>query len=458
MIGELIHNLLEWNVGDTKIAVVASLVAMSCAVPGVWLVLRQHSMMGDALAHTALPGVVIAFLIAHWLGKDQGGPVALHGVLVVGAVVVGVLTAVVTELVQKLGRMESGTSLGVVFTSFFALGLFLLVWQANSVHIDPECVLFGMLEFVPWQQGIPREALINGGVLLVNLALMVLFYKELKISAFDPALATSQGIGAGWMHYGLMVATALTVVAAFETVGSILVIGLLIAPAATAYLLTNRLNVMILLSLVIAAGSGFLGHALAKTVPAVIFPRLGFDRVEDVRTSGMVAVAAGLLFVGAWLFSPQHGLLRTLVSRARLAVRIAGDDLLGLLYRVEERNLKQAARVAPALVAERMGLGVVLTRLTVWSLMRRRLINHETDGYHLTSAGRDAARTLVRAHRLWESYLQKHFALPDDHLHAPAHRVEHYIDASVSEQLSSELNVPAHDPHGREIPRDGREE
>ena len=231
MVTEMWDILAQWSVADTKIAFTAAVVAMSCAVPGVWLVLRQHSMMGDALAHTALPGVVIAFLVAHWLGQDEEGTAALHGVLVVGAVVVGILTAVVTELVQKLGRVESGTALGVVFISFFAFGLFLLVLKADSVHIDPDCVLFGLLENVPWERGIPRAALVNGGVLLINLTLMMLFYKELRISAFDPALATSQGISAGWLHYALMVATALTVVAAFETVGSILVIGLLIAPA-----------------------------------------------------------------------------------------------------------------------------------------------------------------------------------------------------------------------------------
>ena len=455
MFAEMWEILAQWSVADTKIAATASVAAMSCAVPGVWLVLRQHSMMGDALAHTALPGVVIAFLIAHALGQDEEGATALHGVLVLGAVVIGILTAVITELVQKLGRVDSGASLGVVFISFFAFGLFLLVLKADSVHIDPDCVLFGLLENVPWDQGVPRAAQINGGVLLINLTLMTLFYKELKISAFDPALATSQGVSASWLHYALVVATALTVVAAFETVGSILVIGLLIAPAATAFLLTNRLKTMIVLSLVIASACGVLGHALARAVPPVIFPRLGFERVEDVRTSGMVAVAAGLLFVGAWLFSPQHGLLRTLISRMRLAVRIAGDDLLGLLYRVEERKLEQAAREAPALVAERMGMGRVLTRLTVWNLMRLRMINRESEEYRLTDAGREQARSLVRAHRLWESYLQKHFALPDDHLHESAHRAEHYIDEVVSDQLASELDVPRRDPHGREIPGGG---
>ena len=164
MVTEMWDILAQWSVADTKIAFTAAVVAMSCAVPGVWLVLRQHSMMGDALAHTALPGVVIAFLVAHWLGQDEEGTAALHGVLVVGAVVVGILTAVVTELVQKLGRVESGTALGVVFISFFAFGLFLLVLKADSVHIDPDCVLFGLLENVPWERGIPRAALVNGGL------------------------------------------------------------------------------------------------------------------------------------------------------------------------------------------------------------------------------------------------------------------------------------------------------
>src|SRR5262245_40778726 len=356
---------MDWfteHLADIKIAATAAVAAMSCALPGVWLVLRRHSMMGDALSHTALPGVVIAFLVAH--GMESAGwisplasPAAMHIVLFLGAIVIGVITSLITELVQKLGRVESGASLGVVFTWMFAVGLFLMRLLADTVHIDPDCVLFGQLEMVPLDPGVPRAIVVNGTALAINLVLMLLFFKELRLSAFDPALSDSLGISSKWMHYALMAATAVTVVAAFETVGSILVVGLLIAPAATAFLLTDRLRALIVVSLAVAALSGVLGHVFARTLPPLVFPRLRFPEVEDLLTSGMVPVAAALLFVAAWLFSPRHGLVGTWVSQARLAVRIAGDDLLGLLYRIEERGLEQTASQAPDLVAQRLGLG-----------------------------------------------------------------------------------------------------
>ncbi len=457
MIREFLDILTRWSALDTRIAVTAATAAMACALPGVWLLLRRQSMLGDALSHTALPGVVIAFLAVHvleargWLPQGRGAAV-LHMALLAGAIAVGVLTSLLTEWVQRLGQVESSAALGVVFTCLFALGLFLLRLWADSVHIDPDCVLFGVLENVAWEEGVPRAVIVNGTALAINLALLLLFYKELTIAAFDPGLATSLGINARAIHYGLMAATAVTVVSAFETVGSILVVGLLIVPAATAFLLTRRLRTMIVLSLVVAALSAVLGHVMAKTLPAIIFPRLGFTEVRDARTSGMVAVAAGLLFVSAWLFSPKHGLIGSLISRLRLALRIAADDLLGLLYRLEERKLTEPMKAAPALVAQRMGLGPLLTRLTVWDVRRRGLVTVADGMYRLTAAGRDVARSLVRAHRLWETYLQKHFDLPADHLHAAAHRAEHFIDPDVREELAAELDAPGQDPHGTKIP------
>ncbi len=445
------------HAADIKIAATAAVAAMSCALPGVWLLLRRQSMMGDALSHTALPGTVIAFLTAHWLSEagwlgPLGAGGALHLAMFIGAVAIGLLTSLLTELVQKLGGVESGAALGVVFTWFFALGLFLMRLLADSVHIDPDCVLFGLLETVIWEEGIPRAIQVNGTALLLNLALMLVFYKELKLAAFDPALATTLGVNAHIMHYCLMAATAVTVVAAFESVGSILVVGLLITPAATAYLLTHRLRTMILLSLVLAAISGVAGHIIARTLPSRVLPSLGFPEVEDVLTSGMVPVVAAFLFVFAWLFSPRQGVAATLAGQAKLAIRIAGDDLLGLLYRMEERDLDASTSLAPTLVAQRLGLGRWLRVLTVRRLKRKQLLVETKAGYELTPRGRESAQKLVRAHRLWEAYLQKHFALPEDHLHAPAHRVEHFIDRQIETELTSELESPDVDPHGRAIP------
>lgn len=445
------------HVADIKIAATAAVASMSCALPGAWLLLRRQSMMGDALSHTALPGVVIAFLSveaargAGWIDRLESP--AQHLALLGGAVLIGILTAVLTELVQNVGRVERGAALGVVFTWFFALGLFLLRLFADSVHIDPDCVFYGLLESVVWEPGVPQALWLNAGVLAANLGLTVACYKELMLASFDPALARAQGINAHAMHYAIMAVTAMTLVAAFESVGSILVIGLLIIPAATASLLTSRLRTMLCLSLVIAGVSGVAGHTLARTLPGLVFPRLGLVEVEDVQTSGMVPVVAAVLFVAAWLFAPQQGLIGTLLSQARLSIRIAGDDLLGLLFRMEERHLERAAGLAPSLVARRLGLNRWLAALSVRDLQRRRMLESSEGAYRLTDRGREAARTLVRSHRLWESYLQKHFALAEDHLHAAAHRAEHYIDEPLRAELASELHSPPRDPHGRAIPQ-----
>jgi len=448
------------HVADVKIAATAAVAAMSCALPGAWLLLRRQSMMGDALSHTTLPGIVLAVLAvqgarsAGWIGGLEAS--AQHFVLLAGAAVIGVLTSVLTELVQKLGRVDSGAALGVVFTWFFALGLFLLRLKLDEVHIDPDCVLFGLLENAIWDEGVPTAVWINGTALAINLSLMLLCYKELMLSAFDPGLASAQGINAHLMHYGLMAATAMTVVAAFESVGSILVVGLLIIPAATAMLLTTRLKIMLVLSLLLAGVSGVVGHVLARTLPALVLPWIGLPGIEDVQTSGMVPVVAGLLFVVAWLFAPRQGLIGTIVSQARMSIRIAGDDLLGLLYRMEEHQLSGATSLAPSLVAQRLGMGKWLTWLSLRTLRRHDFVDQEGDALRLTSAGRSKARLLVRSHRLWETYLQKHFALPHDHLHAPAHRVEHYIDEGLRTELANELESPQIDPHGTEIPDSGK--
>ncbi len=371
-----------------------------------WLMLRRHSMMGDALSHSALPGVVMAFLGAAWLQSFGVISAAqhdslLHLLLFLGAVVVGIGTAWLTEWVQRLGRMESGAALGVVFTSVFALGLLLIRLFADQVHIDPDCVLFGILEtsaieVVPGT-ALPQAALTNGIILCVNLLLTVVLFKELRISAFDAGLATTLGIPARGIHYGLMAATALTVVAAFETVGSILVIGLLIVPAATALLLSERLQMVLLLSLIVAAGSALLGHVLARTVPGMVFPRLGFPEVRDAGTAGMMSVTAGLLFILAMFLAPRQGLIAKALYRIQLALRISADDVLGLMYRLEESDARQASDGPVAhSVAELSGSQHWMGPFAVRRLLRLQLVAKDSTGLlQLTDQGREAARSLI---------------------------------------------------------------
>ena len=327
---------MTWLPIDTWIVVVGALCAIACALPGCFLVLRQMSMMGDAISHAVLPGLAIAFLVTGTRTSFT---------MFVGAAIVGVLTAVFTQWISQFGKVDRGASMGIVFTTLFALGLLLIVQAADRVDLDPGCVLYGAIEYTPldivatptfgpWSVGpwqiqvpgksfdVPRAAAMLGTVLLFNLGLISLFFKELRISAFDPELATTVGINATVMHYLLMTMVAITTVASFEAVGSIIVIAMLIVPAAAAYLLTDRLGVMLVVASIIAALSAGLGHLGAITLPKLIrYPVDGqggetlWRSFEDTSTSGMMATAAGLLFVMAWIGGPKHGLLARRVRR-----------------------------------------------------------------------------------------------------------------------------------------------
>lgn len=290
---------MNWTSFDTWIVVIGGLCAVACALPGCFLVLRRMSMMGDAISHAVLPGLAAAFLIT--------GSRASVGMFI-GAAAVGVLTALFTQWIGKFGKVDSGAAMGIVFTTLFALGLLLIVRAADHVDLDPGCVLYGAIELTPldtvslgrvgsnpgWLVEIPRAALAAGAVLVFNIVFVVLLFKELRLSAFDPALATTVGVNATAMHYLLMTVVAVTTVASFEAVGSIIVIAMLIVPPAIACLLTRRLVPLIWLSAVFALLSAVLGHLGAVTVPRLF----GF---EDTTTSGMMAAAAGALFTVVWV-------------------------------------------------------------------------------------------------------------------------------------------------------------
>ncbi len=462
MIGEALEILAGWSRLDTAIILTAAVAAMACAVPGVFLVLRRQSMMGDALSHAVLPGIVLAYLATHaaqsagWISAE-GYLATRHTALFAGAVVLGMLTAVLTQAVRRLGRVEDNAALGVVFSSLFALGLLLVRLAADHVHLDPDWVLYGNLESAVLDTvagtAIPRAAVVVGAMLTVNLLLVAIFFKELRIVTFDPALATTLGIPAQAVHYALLAVTAATLVAAFESVGSILVIAMLIVPAVTAALLTQRLGPMILVSLAAAAASAPLGHVLAIVAPPLIFGRLGYPTVVDASTAGMTAVAAGLFLVAAVLLAPGDGLVSRALVRRLLSWRIAGEDFLGILHRAEERGIAEPAAVRHILDTV-YGTGRLSRRWIEWRLRRAGLIVAAQGRYQLTEPGRTVARSLVRSHRLFETYMARHFPLPDDHLHATAERVEHFIDPVLRDSLAAELDQPRSDPHGTAIPDD----
>ena len=433
---------LEWKSLDTQIVLVGVLGAMACALLGNFLVLRKMSMMGDAISHAVLPGLAIAFLLS---GTRDALP------MFVGAAIAGVLTAAFTHWIHSFGKVDQGASMGVVFTCLFAVGLILIVRAADHVDLDPGCVLYGAIEYVPLDQRslfglmVPRAALVVGSVLIVNALVVLLLFKELRICSFDPALARTQGINATLMHYLLMILVAITTVAAFESVGSILVIAMLIVPPAAAHLLTDRLHVMILLSLVIAALGAALGHLSAITVPT-------WFGYADTNTAGMMAVVTGLLFAVVMFAAPRHGVISKVVHRQAVGLRIAREDALGLLYRLEEADVPDRGPLLCNLLRTARSIGPISRRLALAGLERAGSITRTGRDYQLTERGRATASGLVRSHRLWESYLEKHMGMPQEELHFAAEQLEHVTDAQMQEGLAQTTARPDTDPHGKPIP------
>jgi manganese/zinc/iron transport system permease protein len=433
---------MSWTTADTWIVVAGVLTAASCALLGNYLVLRRMSMMGDAISHAVLPGLAVAFVLT---GSRANLP------MFVGAAIVGVLTAVLTQSIHSLGQVEQSASMGVVFTLLFAVGLVLMERWARHVDLDPGCVLFGAIELVALDTtvrlaglDVPWAVVTLAGMLAVNAGFVLLFYKELKISSFDPKLSTTLGINANLMHYLLMGLVAATSVACFPIVGSILVIAMLIVPPAAAHLLTDRLSTMIVLSVALAAASAALGHLGAVTVP-------GWFGFRDTSIAGMMAVAAGAILAIAILFAPRHGIVSRALHRVRLTLQVAREDALGLLYRVEEMPSPRPP-VAARVIRQALTLGPLTAQAMLAGLARSGKIEWDGQGYRLTERGRDDARRMVRAHRLWESYLVQFMGLPPDHVHSTAMRLEHVTDPAMQRQLADRTDQPQRDPHGMSIP------
>jgi manganese/zinc/iron transport system permease protein len=286
------------------IMLTGALVAASCGFLGCFLILRRMAMLGDAISHAILPGIVIAFLFS---GSRETLP------MLIGAAVVGLLTVFFVQLLHQSG-VKSDAAIGVTFTALFSVGVVLVSLYAQQVDLDLDCVLYGEIAYVPWDTwewgGMdmgPRAVWAVGGVFLISLLVVGLFFKQFKLCSFDPAMAAAVGIPVVLFHYLLMTLVSLTTVASFESVGAILVVAMLVVPGATAYLLTDRLHVMLFISMGIGVLCSIFGYMLASWL--------------DSSIAGAMTAVSGVLFLLAFLFSPRHGVVAKAIAQRRVRVQ-----------------------------------------------------------------------------------------------------------------------------------------
>lgn len=290
-----------------EIQLIAALVAVACAIPGTFLVLRKMAMISDAISHSILVGIVLGFFIT----QDLNSPL-----LILLAALTGVLTVVMVEFIQKTNLVKEDTAIGLVFPALFSIGVILIAKNANDVHLDIDAVLLGELAFAPFDRlevggtdiG-PKSLWVIGSILLITLTLLFLFFKELKLSTFDKGLAATLGFSPLILHYGLMTVSSVTIVGAFDAVGAVLVVALIISPAATAYLLTDNLKKMLGLSCFFGVFAAVSGYWMAHFLDASI--------------AGSMTTVLGFIFLLVYLFAPKQGIFSVLYKERQQKIEVS---------------------------------------------------------------------------------------------------------------------------------------
>jgi len=406
----------------------AAMVAAGCGLVGTLLVVRRMSLLGDAISHAMLPGIVVAVLA----GGRPGGLLVL-----LGAVAAALLTVWLTQVLRTEGGLAEDAGAGVAFTTLFAVGVVMVTAVASRVDLDPACVLHGVLELVPFDTvpvfgvEVPR-AFRTATVVFVGLSLAAIATWKMQVfTAFDAEAARAAGVPVAAVTTGLLVATALATVAGFEAVGAILVVAMLVVPAATAELLTRRLHRIAVLAILLGVAAAGIGYLVAWQC--------------NTSAAGMIAVVLGCEYLLGVFFAPDDGLVSRACHRGWFHWRVACEDRLAACWRREE----MAAQGNPVPLSDRLTLGE--RSADGWLAITGRLARGPR-GWLLTSRGRDQAETVVRSHRLWETWLGRHAELPLDHLHPPAEWVEHHLGADVRRRIEAEVGTRASDPHGRSIP------
>lgn len=363
------------------IILTGALVGCASSLVGTFLVLRGNSMLSDSISHSIIFGIVVVWMLT----GAQSGPVQI-----IGAALTGVLTVFLTELLFSTHRVKYDASIGLVFPALFSIGVLLINVYARDVHIDQHAVLLGEIGFV-WLDTVtvlgiemPRSVVAMGIVTVVNLLFVSLLYKELKITTFDPGLAAALGFAPAVLFYALLFLTSATAVAAFDAVGAVLFIAFVIVPPSAAYLLTDRLWLIVVLGALIAIASSIAGYWLAVA--------------WDVSIGGMMAVMTGVFLALALLFGPRYGIIARLHRARGERDRNALRTVTVHLYSHENTSGREEENLARALQSH-LGWSAERAREVVADGITRDLIARQGKLLVLTPKGRASARSILEPWR-----------------------------------------------------------
>ncbi len=398
--------------------VASTLVGIMCGVLGCFIVLRNMALIGDAISHAILPGVVFAFILTQAHNSFY---------FFIGAVIAGLLMAAISTWLQQNVRTENDAAIGIVFTAMFAIGVIGIsaIAKGGGVHLDLKDFLIGNI------LGIGDQDLVLTSMVFVYVLLgVIVLYRYLFATTFQPVVAATMGISVSMIHYFLMLLLSFAVVASLQTVGVILVVALLITPAATALLLADRLPVVIILAGLIGGFAAILGLNIAI--------------IQDAPPGPVMVVTATVLYGIAVVFSPKRGLLVKWRNRLRVEAKIQREHILKYTFKNQGATSLE--------LEKKLGLKQGQLKSSIKKLTGENFIALTGDKVSLTAKGKKEAERLVRAHRLWETYLVDQVGLSGDQIHPEADEMEHFLTDEILDEVDEKLGYPSLDPHGSPIP------
>ncbi|MCH8903085.1 MAG: metal ABC transporter permease [Bacteroidetes bacterium] len=401
----------------------SSLVGVVCGILGCFIVLRNMALIGDALSHAILPGVVAGFLVAG------------HSILgfFTGSVIAGFIAAILITWIQRNVKTKDDAAIGIVFTAMFAIGIIGISWltRQQGVHLDMKDFLFGNV------LGISDQDLwLTTFITLYVILSITVFYRYFFITTFEPVIAQTLGISGSTIHYFLMLLLAFTVVASLQSVGVILVVAMLIIPASTAYLLTSKLRNMIILSGLI----GFISTS-SGLILAIIF---------ETTPGPVMTLTATLIYLLTVFFSPQQGLILNVIRKRQKKKKILLEDILKQMVKLYDDK-----KLTLENLRQNLNLSGLKLKVNLNELVTQGYLTIKGPEIIPTSEGIKNGYQLIRAHRLWETYLVERVGLSSEQIHDQAEKYEHLLPEDLLDQVEQKLGYPKTDPHGSPIPQKG---
>ena len=396
------------------------MIGMMCGVLGCFIVLRNMSLIGDALSHAVLPGVVFGFVLA------GASAIAIFS----GAVAAGLLSAIFITWLQRNANTKNDAAIGIVFTAMFAIGVIAITKVSRrGAHLDLDHFLFGNV------LGLNNADLYLTGIITAFVLISVVaMYRYLFATTFQPVIAQTMGISVRAVHYYLMLMLAFAIVVSLQAVGVILVVAMLITPASTALLLTNNLKKMIIIAALVGVFSCVLGLIITDFYNTTPGPAM--------------TLTATLIYLIAVFLAPEKGLVFRHLHKRKVHMKIQIEDTLK-----QSLKLQQAKNLSFKNLSERLGMKGANLKNILKILSRNGQVIFDRSGLILTEKGVKEATRLVRAHRLWETYLVDQVGLNSNQIHEDAEKYEHLLTEELLDEMDASLGYPKTDPHGSPIPQ-----